>query len=227
MPYPVQTFPNFAALLSYINTEWVTNGNGDITGIVGNNVVNGLLNFITESPLNYGKTQVSVIPTAVVASKPVIVFTTAPSAFSWGNNIYNQYVLINTTNNIIPFANGFYYRDIDLAAKINVQPKTTLVMYKMGTDEWIGVTYGIPSGTIIPYPITHEVTSDEANVTHLTNINWVGVQNVNWAIVNNFPYQGLFDFTFDGDIGTFFFDIGNTYTFQTGDKFTSYGNKTL
>ena len=46
-----QTFPNFADLLAYINSEWITNGNQEITGVIGNNVVNGLLTFITQSPL--------------------------------------------------------------------------------------------------------------------------------------------------------------------------------
>ena len=41
MPYPVLTFSNISDWENYLNTNWVTNGNEEITAIVGNNSVNG------------------------------------------------------------------------------------------------------------------------------------------------------------------------------------------
>lgn len=51
MPYPVFPIP-YNQWLNYTNNLWITNGSGDITGVIGNNVVNALFQYITNSPLN-------------------------------------------------------------------------------------------------------------------------------------------------------------------------------
>lgn len=149
MAYPQQTFPNFNALLTYINTYWVTNGNYEITGVKGNNVVNGLLAFIEQSPLNYQKTAIVSSTGVVIISRPVTVFTGTPSQLSWGDSIYNELVLINTTQNAIPLVSGFFYRDIDLAVVDHIPAKRAIVLYKTSNNEWIqGVTYNSSPGTV-------------------------------------------------------------------------------
>ena len=162
MPYPVQSFATFNDLLVYINNNWVTNDNGDIDAIVGNNVVNGLLTFITQSPLNYQKAAVSASTGAVVVGRPATIFTATPSALSWGDNIYNQLVFINTTGNAIPLLSGFYYRDINLAAAYSIPRKTVLVLYKTNNNEWV---MGTPSAggnyyTYVPAELEFEIGVD-------------------------------------------------------------------
>ena len=108
--YPEQTFNNWADLLAYINTQWVTNGAGDITGVIGNNVVNGLLTFITQSPFNNKTARVISSGGVVSLSNPITILNNnTPTSVSWGDNVYNEWVIVNTINADINLASSLYY----------------------------------------------------------------------------------------------------------------------
>lgn len=110
--YPEQKFNTFADLLAYINTHWVTNGVGDITGVVGNNVVNGLLTFLTQSPYNSKLAAVSNSSGGLSLSSPItIIVGNPPSSIYFGDNIYNQWSVINWTGTNIALNNSCSYRD--------------------------------------------------------------------------------------------------------------------
>lgn len=164
MPYPVQTFPDFASLLAYMNNEWVTNGNGDIDAVIGNNVVNGLLTFIEQSPLNYQAALVTAAGGAITASRPITVFiTTTPTSLQWGNNIYNQFVFINTTNTPIPLGGGQKYYDINLTAQSSIPAKTVLSIVKATNGLWISnYNAGGNSSTLSFVPLQFRIGDDDS-----------------------------------------------------------------
>ncbi len=155
--YPQQTFPSFAALATYINTQWVTNGKGDITGVVGNNVVNALLTFIQQSPLNWNKASVVTAGGGVTAGSqqtpgPIMIFTNStPSSLEWTDNIYNEYVFINYTGNAIPLANGFTYFDNTVTAQSAIPANQVVYIYKVPSGDWflgnnLSSTGNVPGG---------------------------------------------------------------------------------
>lgn len=140
MPYPVQTFNNFDDLLAYINSEWITNGTGTIDAVIGNNVVNGLLAFIRQSPLNYQTAEIVSTGVPVTNPRPVTVFMTTPAAsLQWPDNIYNQYFFVNTTSVAIPLSGGMLYYDIDLVAQTTIPANTTVLISKANNGQWISL----------------------------------------------------------------------------------------
>ncbi len=150
MPYPVNTFPNFNALLNYINSYWITNGMEEITGVIGNDVVNALLTFVEQSPLNWQTALIVSSGGDINATRPVNVFiTTPPNSLTWGDNIYNQYIFNNTTGGDIPTLMTYY--DLSLQP-LNVIPANSLVNICKATNGfWIVVA--VPNkGSAAAYP---------------------------------------------------------------------------
>lgn len=138
MSYPQQIFPDFNSLMTYMNTFWVTNGNEEITGVVGNNVVNGLLTFIRQSPLNWQSAKVWSVGSSVSVTQPVNVFMiTAPSSVAFLNNIYNEYTFVNTTNSNIPFATGNSYYDVMLNNITYIPSHQVLNISKAQNGLWL------------------------------------------------------------------------------------------
>ena len=135
MPYPTQTFPNFAALMAYINQYIITNGLGLIEGVEHNNVENGLLTFIEQSPLNWATAEIVSSGGNVVAPAPVTVFlTTTPTGLTWNDNIYNEYVFINMTSNNIPLSNSMVYYNTSGQAVNYIRANSSVDIFKASND---------------------------------------------------------------------------------------------
>jgi hypothetical protein len=143
---PGQQYPTFAQLAAAINAEIDANGMNEITGPILNSLLNGLLTFVEESPLNWNKTTLWNTGGAVVAPGPnppnsigpVIVFTTiTPTSFGFGPNIYNEYVIANLTSNPIPLAAGSSYINSlgQTLTQIGANQVTDLFMTPSGT--WV------------------------------------------------------------------------------------------
>lgn len=140
MSFPVQTFPNFAALRDYQNNEWIPNGVQHIDGEIGNNVVNGLLTFITQSPLNYARAAIFSSGGAINTSVPVVLFTTTtPTSLIWGDNIYNEYVFMNMTAAVIPIIGGLVYYDMNGTPHTSIPANTAVNIMKATNDLWVQV----------------------------------------------------------------------------------------
>lgn len=77
---------------------------------------------------------------------------------------------------------------------------------------------------LTPYPITHVVTSGEANSMTLTSSDWIGLQDVNQVVINQSVFQYGVHFTFNSLIGQFSFAL-SSYTLQIGDVVSSFGFK--
>lgn len=138
MPYPSVTFNDFDELMDYINTYIVTNGMEQIEGVEHNAAENGLLTFIRHSPLNWQKAKIESSGGAVSASRPVVVFmSNVPTSLVWGDNIYNEYIFINTTSGDIPLGVGSTYYDISLQPIDNIPAKSIVNICKASNDLWI------------------------------------------------------------------------------------------
>lgn len=147
MPLPTQTFPDFASLMAYINNYIIPNGLGLIIGEEHNNVENGLLTFISKSPLNWAKADVSSSGGAVAVSAPVTVFiTNTPSSITWGDNIYNEFVFINMTGGIINFGNSLVYYNLNGDPIDSMPANSVLNIVKASNNLWVERSGGSSGG---------------------------------------------------------------------------------
>lgn len=227
MPYPVNTFSNFTALFNYINTYIVTNGAEEIDAIDANDVMNGLLTFITQSPLNYQKAQIISTGGAVVTSRPIsVITTTLPTSLAWIDNIYNQQIIINTTNSNIPLLNGFVYYDSSLTVKNSIPAYTTIAISKVSNGSWIQTNQA--GGTIAPkLPISGVVGASglpQADATSYTDNRIAGLGLSNGGNIS-FTLAGAIyvnygtneSFTYNSTTGTIVLLYG---TFPAGVDFS-------
>lgn len=172
MPYPSQTFNTFDELLAYINSFWITNGSQEITGLIGNNVVNALLTFVRQSPLNYQRAKVSSTAIHFGATHPVNIFTvTPPLDVSFGDNIYNEYTFVNATGQDIPLLAGLSYYDVNLNNITYIPSNQIVNISKAENGLWIQTNNFATSptlfeeedfevhagGTMVPGQITYTI----------------------------------------------------------------------
>lgn len=152
MAYPVQTFSNIQALLNYINTQWITNGVEAITGVVGNNVVNALANFIVEYTVNGGLGTVSTNPGVVSLSTPVTVFAVPASEVNWADNIQFEYYVVNATGIPIPITAGFSYVDQYGVTQTSFPARQSVHIGKLFNGSWVQLNNlgVIPTNTVPP-----------------------------------------------------------------------------
>jgi len=135
MPYPTVTFPTFDDLMNYINTYIITNGMELIEGVEHNNVENGLLTFVRQSPLNWQTADIFSSGGAISVLRPInVIMTSVPTSITWGDNIYNEWVFINTTGGNIP-SNTYY--DINLSPVTSIPAKSTINVCKVKNGQWI------------------------------------------------------------------------------------------
>ena len=226
MPYPQQiiTYQDF---LNYVNTEWVTNGNGDITGVIGNNVVNALYQYITKSYFNYKKATIYASGGNLVLQDAVNVITTVtPSSLQWQDNLYNEYVIINTTTNVIPLANGFRYYSLVNTPITSIPANSVIVLFKEINDNWIqgnnlDSAGGQYSSTQLAICVNGEDGSPIANTSVYQNDLLIGAKDINQLTINKqifYIENSIFtvgDYIFDADLGVITF---NNYLWNFGDQ---------
>ena len=125
-------------LRTYINTYIVQNGLGLIQGQEHNNVDNNMLDFIISAPLNWQKAKVYNSTTPVNTSRPVNVFmNTPPATLIWGDNIYNEFIFINTTTYNIPFSGGKSFYDKNGNVITYIPANQSLNIMKAENGLWI------------------------------------------------------------------------------------------
>jgi hypothetical protein len=110
MIYPNVTYQTLAALLQDTNTIWIPNGVGDITGIFGNAQINGLAKFIQQSPLNWNGAKTITTGGDITLSNGVTVISgITPTSITFGDNVYNEWIIINLTGDDVNLASGKVY----------------------------------------------------------------------------------------------------------------------
>lgn len=140
MAYPAQTFPTLQELKNYTNTYFIPNGRKEIDGTEGNNILNGLADFIPKYAVN-ALDGADVISAGgyVALGRPVTVITnTVPSGITWGNNIQKEYYITNTLPSPIPLIDVVYY-DLFMAAQTEIPINTTVHIAQAENGQWVQV----------------------------------------------------------------------------------------
>ena len=138
MSYPQKTYSNFTQILSDINNLIVTNGAGDIDGVVLNNVLNGAITFIEQSTLNYNLAKIEQSGGSITLSSSItIVRAVIPTSLTWGDNVYNQWVVINQLSSSVPLLGGISYIDIFGNPQTSIPANTTIILYKVSNGQWV------------------------------------------------------------------------------------------
>jgi hypothetical protein len=142
------TFPNIDALEAYVNAYIIANGNEEITGPIANDAFNGCVEFIRKSPLNWEEASVLNTSLAVIAPRPVVVFTgSTPISLTWNDNIYNEYVFINMTASDIPLLGLLVYYKPNGTTSSVIPATTSVNIFKAENDLWVeGSNSGSGSG---------------------------------------------------------------------------------
>jgi len=134
MTYPNITYQTLAALLEDTNTIWVTNGLGDITGVFGNAQINGLAKFIQQSPVNWNGASTITNGGNITLTRGVTVISgLTPTSINFGDNVYNEWVIVNTTTDNINLASGKVYYNI-LGAQMSYVPALQILKISKGSN---------------------------------------------------------------------------------------------
>lgn len=154
MALPSQTFPTIAQLISYINTFIVPNGLDLITGDEANSVLNALSNFIIDYTMNGRLCGISSSTGVVPLSKPVTIFTVAPTSINWADDVQFEYYIVNATGVNIPLTAGFSYIDQYGNAQTLVPFRSALHIAKAPNGSWFQINNlgGNTSGNLPPSP---------------------------------------------------------------------------
>ena len=140
MPYPQQTFNSLADLLAYTNSNIVTNGLGEIDAVELNNVLNGLATFIQQNPLNWNKAKVESSGGVIVIERGVTeIKGIAPTTVTWGDNVQNEFKIVNMTASNIPLASGKSYYDVNANQITYIPSRQVLNICKDDNNKWIQV----------------------------------------------------------------------------------------
>lgn len=179
--YPSIVFPSIDDWANYLDTEVVTNGMQLITGLIGNNAINGAVTFIRKSPLNWSKAALYSTGGDVGITdnfQGVAIFTgTAPSSITWTDNFYHQYMFINMTTKDIPVKTPLVYYGLS-GNPIDIIPANSAVsIFKATNDLWVQamLTY---SSSIGKKPDTYVVGTTPgapvAGTSTWTNVDFKG-----------------------------------------------------
>lgn len=155
-------FPDIDALESYVDTNIIANGVEYITGPINNVALNGCIEFIRKSPLNWGKAQLEIAGGDIVLTDDylgVVVFDTIiPDSLSFGDNIYNEYVFINMTSGAIQLDTPSFYYNLTGQAISTLPANSVTNLFKVSNDIWVlGNNSAGGSGSTQKQPKTYVV----------------------------------------------------------------------
>lgn len=225
-------FPDLDALEAYVDTNITANGVEAITGPINNTALNGCIEFIRKSPLNWAKALVVINDASplVLADEylGVVVINgslATPISISWGDNIYNQYVFINQTATAIPLVvPSVYYGLLNGQAIDNIPANTAITVFKAKNDLWVqGDNMGTSTGTAQKQPQTYIVGTTPGAPT-VGASTWTLPAFANSWVVLILARSIIVDMTDAGDGGAFITKLlGSStltitnWTWQNGD----------
>lgn len=103
MPIPSETYSTMTQLVNAINTKVIPNGMREIDGEELNNVLNGICTFIVNYTVNGNLSVINSSSGSVVTvTKPITIFTGAPTSIAWPDDVQNEYYFVNATGFDIP-----------------------------------------------------------------------------------------------------------------------------
>jgi len=231
--FPSQTFPNLEAVRTYVNTFIIPNGANLIDGTEANNVLNSLITFIEQAPLNWaGVTLITgggnIVAGSLGTPGPVLLFTgITPTSLGWSSPTpYNEYVFINVTPNPIPLATDFTYLDLTLTPRNSVPANQALVIYMLPNNQWVqgnnlSSTGNVPGGGI---PGQYLGTNGTIPIWQPTHIKIQVSSFTSPTVYNNGLLAGMYYDIFCNDISRYFStpneDPNPEWTNNSGGGFT-------
>jgi hypothetical protein len=224
MPIPSQAFNTIQDLLVYINTYFIPNGNQDIDGDEGNNILNGLANFIVSYTLNSGLVRIESGGGVIILSKPMTVFTGGPTSIQWPGNIQNEYYITNATGLNISLTNGYSYIDQFATAQTIIPARTSIHIAKATNGSWIQMN-NLPgsSGGSLPPQTGHE---GEFLYTNGVSAAWLSpslsITSANFTSATECPLPDLEFSKFSlyySDLANFIYEDINQWMYLTGGGF--------
>lgn len=224
--YPQQNFASLTSLINYINAQVITNGNNAITGVVANNVFNGLASFLESYLINFGLVTIdSSTGSVVVLSKPMTVFTGAPTSIQWPGNPQNEYYVTNATAAAIEITNGFSYTDQYGTTQTSIPARTSVHIAKATNGSWVlmnnlsGTSGG---GGLPPQPghLGQFLSADGGTGTWADT--WIFVTNVDFlsdGVTCILPIPDAQNYKFD-----IFFDTLSGFIYEQDGQWSYYSN---
>lgn len=159
--YPTIVFNTIPEWENYVNTNIVANGAELITGPIGNNAYNGAVKFVKQSPLNWSKAAIYSAGGDIALTNFFLgvacFITTTPDSLTWSDNFYNEYVLINQTNQSIPLAGLLVYYNLNGDPIDFIPANSAVVIFKAENDLWIATQIGSGAGSTQKQPDSYKV----------------------------------------------------------------------
>jgi len=225
--YPSIIFNTIGEWETYINQYIIPNGNNEITGDEHNNVENGAVKFVRQSPRNWNRA--TVIGTAgnytATSAQCILVFKpTATGSVTLTDNIYNEWTIVNITSSDKALVGAINIFVTPSGVLSNYCPANGVLNLVKGNDnKWYQVLSGTQTGISNPPligiaggggdhdPIVGASTYQDNLLIGLGSANDGKIQaTINQAIWDNYTVGGnLFDYDPLTGILTF-----NAETFQ-------------
>ena len=140
MPLPQQTFSTFDQLVTYINNHIIPNADAEITGIVHNNVANGLTTWLYNAALNSALVRIYDSGGVITVDHNISAFTTVlPTTVAFPDNFVKEYYFVNALPDPIPLATGYSYTNLLFETKTEIPAVSVLHLAKASNGSWIQV----------------------------------------------------------------------------------------
>jgi hypothetical protein len=131
--------PTLQQLINYINQYITTNGVNAITGAENNYALLGLANLILNYTVNGSLAGISSSTGVVPLSKPITLFSVAPTSINWPDNVQFEYYIINATGVNIPITAGYSFVDQYGTVQTTIPARTSIHIAKATNGQWIQV----------------------------------------------------------------------------------------
>ena len=224
MPIPSETYSTMTQLLNAINTKVIPNGVREIDGEELNNVLNGICTFIVNYTMNGNLGAVnSSSGSVVIASKPVTVFTGAPTSIAWNDDVQNEYIFVNATGFDIP-SSGFIDQYENTQTVIPL--RTAIHIAKLTNGAWAQVNnlQGSGSGGGLP---SQTGNGGAFLTTNGTSVSWgaphISITSADFSDATNCPIAAAQYNTlsiFFSEYGRFIYEDAGEWTPLAGGGFT-------
>lgn len=129
--------PTLQQIINYINTYITTNGVNAITGEENNTALVYLANAILNYSVNGSLAGISSSTGVVPLSKPITLFSTAPTSVNWPDNFQFEYYIINATGVNIPITSGYSYVDQYGTTQTTIPARTSIHIVKATNGTWV------------------------------------------------------------------------------------------
>ncbi len=129
--------PTLTQIIAYINQYITTNGINSITGAENNQALTYLANAILNYSVNGSLAGISSSTGVVPLSKPITLFSVAPTSINWPDNFQFEYYIINATGVNIPITAGYSYVDQYGVSQTVILARTSIHIVKATNGQWV------------------------------------------------------------------------------------------